>query len=84
MSTILRWFHDGDVRYRAYFRTSDSTPAVRQLIVASPRGEAVNIVAGDRRLEDYSHDELLEYARSLPIQTEESDPSSVMNGAAAH
>jgi hypothetical protein len=84
MSTILRWFHDGDVRYRAYFRTSESTPTVRQLIVASPRGEAVNVVAGDRRLEDYSHDELLEYARRLHDPTEECAQSSVMNGAAAH
>ena len=68
MSAILRWFNDGDVRYRAYFRPSQDRPPVRQLIVASRDGEAVDIVDADARLEDYSHDELLAHARRLRIE----------------
>ena len=67
MSTILRWFHDGDVRYRAYFRQAPDSPAVRQLIVASADGEAVDIVEGERDLEDFTSTELLAYARRLQL-----------------
>src|SRR5690606_5036806 len=68
MAAILRWFHDGDVRYRAYFRASEAKPTVRELIIASPEGEAVDVVEDDRRLEDFSHAELIEYARRLRAQ----------------
>lgn len=68
MSAILRWFHDGDVRYRAYFRASPAAPTVRELIIASPEGQAVDIVADDRCLEDFTYAELLAYARRLREQ----------------
>lgn len=65
MSAILRWFHDGDVRYRAYFNTL-APSAGRQLIIASKTGEAIDIVLHqDRSLEDFSESELVSYARLL-------------------
>ncbi|HEX6309694.1 MAG TPA: hypothetical protein VFZ69_16075 [Longimicrobiales bacterium] len=74
MSAILRWFHDGDVRYRAYFRASPAAPTVRELIIASRDGEAVDVVADDRRLEDFSYAELLTYARRLREQLNGAGP----------
>jgi hypothetical protein len=82
MSTILRWFHDGDVRYRAYFRMSETAPRVRQLIVASPEGEAVDTVEGDRLLEDFSHDELIAYARRLRVRMGENLERVTLDAAA--
>jgi hypothetical protein len=71
MSAILRWFHDGDVRYRAYFNTL-APSAGRQLIIAARTGEAIDIVLPqDRQLEDFTDSELLSYARLLrPIPAE--------------
>ena len=71
MSAILRWFNDGDVRYRAYFRTHGSNAGVRQLVVASRHGEYADVVSADCRLEDFSHSELLAYARRVRIETQE-------------
>lgn len=82
MSAILRWFHDGDVRYRAYFRESPDSPAVRQLIVASADGEAVDIVEGERRLEDYTYTELLAYAKRLRLHMQERADLTAMDAAA--
>jgi hypothetical protein len=82
MSAILRWFNDGNVRYRAYFRTTETTPSVRQLIIASRDGEAVDIVEGDRRLEDYSYSELLAYARRLRIEMQVRAELAAMDTAA--
>ena len=82
MSAILRWFHDGDVRYRAYFRTSDAEPTVRQLIVASADGEAVDIVQGDRQLEDFSYPELLAYAKRLRLEMQARAETAAMDAAA--
>jgi hypothetical protein len=82
MSAILRWFNDGDVRYRAYFRTSDAAPSVRQLIVASSDGEAVDIVEGDRQLDDFSYPELLAYAKRLRIEMQARSETAVMDAAA--
>jgi hypothetical protein len=66
MSLILRWFHDGDVRYRAYFNTLVPSPDGRQLIIATRSGEAMDItLPRDRELEDFSEDELVNYARLL-------------------
>lgn len=82
MSAILRWFHDGDVRYRAYFRTSDEVPAIRQLIVASSDGEAVDVVEGNRQLEDFSYTELLAYAKRLRLQMQAHSETAAMDAAA--
>jgi hypothetical protein len=82
MSAILRWFNDGDVRYRAYFRTSETAPDVRQLIVASRDGEAIDIIEGDRRLEDFSYTELLAYARRLRIRMQEQAEFATHDAAA--
>ena len=82
MSTILRWFHDGDVRYRAYFRESPDSPAVRQLIIASADGEAVDIVEGERHLEDYSYAELLAYATRLRLHMQEKAELTAVDAAA--
>ena len=82
MSTILRWFNDGDVRYRAYFRTSESAPAVRQLIVASSDGEAADIVEGDRQLDDYSYTELLAYAKRLRLEMQSRSGLAALDVAA--
>lgn len=66
MSAILRWFHDGDVRYRAYFNTLAPAPDGKQLIIAARTGEAIDIVLQqDRELEDFTESELLGYARLL-------------------
>lgn len=82
MSAILRWFHDGDVRYRAYFRTSDEAPSVRQLIVASCDGEAVDIVQGDRQLDDFTYPELLAYAKRLRLEMQARSETAPMDAAA--
>ncbi|HEX2168312.1 MAG TPA: hypothetical protein VHG09_13845 [Longimicrobiales bacterium] len=82
MSAILRWFHDGDVRYRAYFRTSDEAPSVRQLIIASSDGEAVDVVEGDRNLEDFSYPELLAYAKRLRLERQAHAETVAMDAAA--
>jgi hypothetical protein len=82
MSAILRWFNDGEVRYRAYFRTADSDPSVRQLIIASRDGEAVDVVEADRRLEDFSYSELLAYARRLRVEMHERAALTAVDAAA--
>ena len=70
MSAILRWFHDGDVRYRAYFRTPESAPAMRELIIASAYGQAADLVAGNVTLEDLSDTDLLGYARRVRVEAQ--------------
>lgn len=65
MSAILRWFHDGDVRYHAYFRTLEHEPAMRELIIATRDWQATDLVPRARTLEDYSDAELLRYAQRL-------------------
>jgi hypothetical protein len=82
MSAILRWFNDGDVRYRAYFRASEAGPSVRQLIIATRDGEAVDVVDADVKLEDYSHDELLACARRLRLQMQARAELSAIDTAA--
>jgi hypothetical protein len=82
MSAILRWFHDGDVRYRAYFRASESAPSFRELIFASPEGQKIDIVATDRSLEDYSYGELLDYARRLRAELQARDNLRLSDAAA--
>ena len=69
MSAILRWFNDGEVRYRAYFRADES--GVRQLIVASRHGQCVEPVPAASRLEDLSHADLLAYARRVRLETQD-------------
>ena len=71
MSAILRWFNDGDVRYRAYFRTHESNPGVRQLVVASRHGECAQDVPADCALEDFSHSELLNLACRVRVEMQE-------------
>ena len=82
MSAILRWFNDGDVRYRAYFRASEAGPSVRELIIASRDGQAVDIVDADRPLEDYSYAELLAYARRLRLQLQARAEHTALDTAA--
>jgi hypothetical protein len=82
MSAILRWFHDGDVRYRAYFRSVETDPAVRQLIIASADGEAVDIVEAERCLEDFTYPELLAYARRMRIESQERAERVAVDAAA--
>lgn len=82
MSVILRWFHDGDVRYRAYFRSSETEPATRHLIIASADGQAVDVEVEDRRLEDFSYPELVSYAKRLRIEMQERPELTAMDAAA--
>lgn len=65
MSAILRWFHDGDVRYHAYFRTLEHEPGLRELIIATREWQGADMVSRDRTLEDFSDAELLRYAHQL-------------------
>jgi len=61
MSGILRWFYDGDVRHRIYFRTVPER-GERELVLAGPEVE-VSLPASLERLEDYSEEELVRLAR---------------------
>ena len=66
MSVILRWFHDGNVRYRAYYSSLAPSPRGRQLIIASTTGETIDFVMQpDRSLEDFSDAELIAFARQI-------------------
>jgi hypothetical protein len=68
MSVILRWFHDGNVRYHAYYSSLAPSPRGRQLIIASRDGAAIDIMTEpDRRLEDFSDAELISYARQMNV-----------------
>jgi hypothetical protein len=82
MSAILRWFNDGDVRYRAYFRAVEPGSSARQLIIASRDGEAVDIVDDNRPLDDYSYAELLAYARRLRLELQARAEISAVDTAA--
>lgn len=79
MAAILRWFHDGETRYRVYYRQSESSPNGRELIIASAHGEAADVVDGNRRLEDFTSAELIAYARRLRAE----HAQSVRNGTAS-